>query len=142
MSFTGPILLMTLSLFGGVQEKPDQQAVYTVALEETDCAPTRRVRCSYSFVEVASGKEPPAKRRFDVLFYGGADQSPEKDDAISRLDRLFRIKRKPFFTSTEGKRDTIGYKEPLKLRIEGSKYEFTREDGEKVLVDVEKKTRP
>ena len=94
------------------------------------------------YVEDTGKKNGKDKRHFDISFYMGADQAKRKGDAISRLDRLFKITREastyPFPENT----GTVGYKKPAILRILGSKYKFSREDGEKTVVDLEKMTRP
>jgi hypothetical protein len=140
MNLVGTILLLTLSVPHAWQNR-QKEVSFTVTLEETVCAPTRRLRCHYEFVEVSGDRQGKDKRHFNILFYLGADQSEEKEDAISRLDRLFNIKREvsPPGLDSMG---TIGYKKPVTLRIEGSKYEFSREDAQKIVVDIEKKTRP
>ena len=141
MNLVGTMLLFTLSLLH-IWQNDQKEISYTVTLEETGCAPTRRMRCSYNFVEVSAEREGKDKRHFTIVFYMSADQTEGKEDAISRLDRLFNIKRE--VSSTPGVANTgrVGYKKPVALRIEGSKYEFSREDGEQVVVDIEKKTRP
>src|SRR5262245_24813045 len=96
----GTILLMTLSVPAVWQDDPKKEGAYTVTLEETECVSTRRMRCSYQFVEVSSEKDGKDKRRFNILFYMGADQSERNEDAISRLDRFFRVKREA--SSTPG----------------------------------------
>lgn len=147
MNLVGTILLVTLSVLHVEQADLKTEGSYTVALEKTDCAPTRRMRCSFDFVEVFPKKEGNEKLRFNIVFYLGADQAEgnqagRKEDAISRLDRLFNVTRKAFPTPGEANTDTVGYTKPVTLRIDGSKYEFSREEGEKVVVDIEKKTRP
>jgi len=142
MILTGPILLVTLSVSGTWQNDRNKESTYAVTLEETGCAPTRRIRCSYKFVEVSAGQNRKDKRHFSLLFYMGADRAQGKEDAISRLDRFFRIKREASSTPGVGSKDTVGYKQPVTLRRQGSRYEFSREDGEKIVVDIEKKTRP
>jgi hypothetical protein len=142
MIITGTILLVTLSLVGTWQRDRDSESTCAVTLEETGCAPTRRVRCSYRFVEVAGEQNRRDKRHFNLLFYLGADQAEGKEDAISRLDRFFRINREASSTPGLDSTDVVGYKEPVTLRIHGSKYEFSREGGDRIVVDIEKKTRP
>jgi len=79
----------------------------------------------------------------NILFYIGADLAEgKKDDAISRLDRLFKIKREASLTPGVANTGTVGYQKSVTLRIQGSKYEFSREDGQKIVVDIEKKSRP
>jgi hypothetical protein len=125
------------------QTDPQKEITYTVTLKETGCASTRRMRCSYHFVEVASEKEEKDQRHFNILFYIGADLAEgKKDDAISRLDRLFKIKREASLTPGVANTGTVGYQKSVTLRIQGSKYEFSREDGQKIVVDIEKKSRP
>jgi hypothetical protein len=93
-------------------------------------------------VEVAAEKEGKDKSHFKILFYLGADQSEGKEDAISRLDRFFRIKREESSTAGIANNGRVGNKRAVRLRIEGSKYEFIGEDGKKIIVDIEKQTRP
>jgi hypothetical protein len=100
------------------------------------------MRCSYNFVKVSAERERKDKRDFNIVFYLGADQTEGREDAISRLDRLFNIKREISSTPGGSNTGTVGYQKPVRLRIEGSKYEFSREDGEKIVVDIEKRTRP
>jgi hypothetical protein len=147
MNLVGTILLVTLSVLWLEQDDFKKEISYTVALEKTDCAPTRRLRCSYDFVEVSPRREGKDKRHFNIVFYLGANQEEgkeagRKEDAISRLDRLFNIKREVSSTSGLADTGTVGYTKPVTLRIEGSKYQFAREDGEEIVVDIEKKTRP
>jgi hypothetical protein len=142
MIFLGTILLVTLTVPGAWQDSRKKESNYTVTLEETGCEATRRIRCRYHFVEVSAGQDGKNKRHFNLMFYASADQTAGKGDAISRLDRFFRITREPSPPSGADNADAVGFKEPTTLRINGSKYEFSREDGEKVIVDVEKKTRP
>lgn len=87
-------------------------------------------------------KQEKEKHHFKIEFYIGADQTEDKADAISRLDRLFKIKREVSPTPAVANTGKIGYQAPVTLKIDGSKYEFSREDGETIVVDVEKKTRP
>ena len=141
MSPVGTVLLFALSVLSLWQDDGKKESSYTVTLEETGCASTRRMRCSYHFVEVSDKKEGKDKHHFDMLFYIGADQSEGKEDAISRLDRFFRIKREASSRPWMGTTGRVDYKKLVTLRIEGSKYEFIREDGEKIVVDIEKDTR-
>ena len=141
MNLVGTILLFTLSLLH-IWQNDQKEISYTVTLEETTCASTRRMRCSYNFVEVSAEREGKDKRHFNIVFYIGADQTEGREDAISRLDRLFKIKREASAISEIANTGRVGYKKPVRLRIEGSKYEFSREDGEKIVVDIDKKTRP
>ena len=142
MTLTGPILLVTLSVVATWQNDRNKESIHTVTLEETGCSPTRRIRCSYRFVEDSGGQPGKDKRRFSLLFYMGADRAEGEGDAISRLDRFFGIKREASSTPGVGVTDTVGYKQPVTLRRQGSRYEFSREDGEKIVVDIDKKTRP
>ena len=142
MNLVGTILLFTLSIPWMWQDDQKTGRSYTVTLEETGCASTRRMRCNYRFVKVSSAKEAKDKGHFNILFYMSADQTEGKEDAVSRLDRFFRIKREASLTPGVANLGTVGYKKPVTLRIQSSKYEFIREDGEKILVDIEKKTRP
>ena len=142
MNLIGPILILTLNVLSIWHSDQQNQSTYTVTLEETSCAPTRRLRCGYHFVEVSSENESRDNRHFRILFYIGADQAEGKEDAISRLDRFFRIVQEGSSNPGVENTRTVGYKKPVTLRIEGSKYEFNREDGEKIVVDIEKKTRP
>ncbi|HEU4387050.1 MAG TPA: hypothetical protein VFV34_04590 [Blastocatellia bacterium] len=142
MILTGTILLVTVSCLGTGQDDRNKESTYTVTLEETGCAPTRRIRCSYRFVEVSSGQNRKDKRHFSLLFYMGADQAEGKEDAISRLDRFFGIKREASSAPGAANTDTVGYKQPVTLRRQGSRYKFSREDGETIVVDIEKTTRP
>ena len=142
MNPTGTILVLALSLLPIWQNDQQKESTVTVTLEETGCEPTRRMRCSYHFVEVPGEKEGKDKRHFNILFYIGADQAEGKEDAISRVDRFFRIKREVSSTPGVANTGTVGHKKPVTLRIQGSKYEFSREDGQKIVVDIEKKTRP
>ena len=141
MNLVGTILLLTFSLLN-IWQNDQKEISYTVTLEETGCAPTRRMRCSYNFMEVSAGREGKDKRHFNIMFYVSADQTEGKEDAISRLDRLFNIKREVSTTPGVANTGKVGYKKPVTLRIAGSKYEFSREDGEQIVVDIEKKTRP
>jgi hypothetical protein len=94
-------------------------------------------------VEIADERQGREKRRFNLLFYMGADQAAGTGDAISRLDRFFNIKREPAATpGVSNQMLKAGYTKPVTLRIEGSIYKFSREDGQVVAVDVEKKTKP
>ena len=142
MNLVGTILLFTLSVLCVWQGDQKRGISYAVTLEETGCASTRRMRCNYQFVKVSSEKEEKDKGHFNILFYMGADQAEGKEDAISRLDRFFRIEREASLTPGAANVGTVGYKKPVTLRIQGSKYEFIREDGEKIVVDIGKKTRP
>jgi hypothetical protein len=93
-------------------------------------------------VEVSGEKAEKDKAHFNIVFYIGADQTDGKEDAISRLDRFFRITRQGPSTAGAETTGSVGYKKPVTLRIQGSKYEFTAEDREKIVVDIQKKTRP
>jgi len=142
MNLIRTILLLTLSVLSLWQNDQKKESPYTVTLEETGCASTRRMRCSYHFVEVFSKREGKDKRHFNILFYISADQSEGHEDAISRLDRFFTIKREVSSTPGVANTGTVGYKKPVTLRIQGTKYELSREDGQKIVVDIAKKTRP
>jgi len=142
MNLIGTILLLNLSVLFVWQNDRQKESVYTVTLEETDCASTRRMRCSYHFMEASSERKGKDDGHFNILFYIGADQSKGNEDAISRLDRFFRIKREASSTPGLASTGTVGYKKSVRLRIQGSKYEFSREDGQKIVVDIEKKTKP
>ena len=135
------ILLFILGVSSMPQDDLKRESSHTVTLEETSCASTRRMLCYYNFVEASGEKEGKEKSNFNIRFYIGADQADGKEDAISRLDRFFRIKREA--SSTPGVVNTgrVGNKKAVRLQIKGSKYEFISEDGEKVVVDIEKKSR-
>jgi len=142
MNLVATILLIALSVLSMWQNDQKTERSYTITLEETGCTSTRRMSCSYHFIEVSDEKSGKDKRHFNLLFYIGADQSEEREDAISRLAQFFRIKEESSFSQGAGNTGRVGYKKPVTLRILGSKYEFIREDGEKIVVDAEKKTSP
>jgi hypothetical protein len=142
MNLIGTIALFTFGVLYLWQDDQKKQVSYNVTLEKTDCAPTRRLRCSFDFVEVSGKKNRKDKRHFNISFYMRADLAEGNADAISRLDKLFMVTREvstdPFLENT----GTAGYKKPVRLRIQGSKYKFIREDGEQTVVDIERRTRP
>ncbi|MGH9906713.1 MAG: hypothetical protein ACRD8U_14155 [Pyrinomonadaceae bacterium] len=142
MNLIGTILLLTFGVLSIWQNHRQKQSTYSVTLAETTCLSTRRMRCSYQFVEASSLKQEKDKRHFKIHFYIGADQTIDKEDAISRLDRFFKIKREASSTPGVANTGTVGYKKLVTLRTRDSLYKFTREDGEKIVVDVEKMTRP
>jgi hypothetical protein len=142
MKFIGTILVLALSLLPMWQSDQQKESTFTITLEKTACASTRRMRCSYHFVEISAEKEEKDKRHFSVLFYIGADQAEGKVDAISRLDRFFNVRREVSSEPGIANTGAVGYKKPVTLRIQGSTYEFSHEDGEKIVVDKEKKTTP
>ena len=142
MNLVGTTVLITLSVLYVEQDDIRNEGTYTVALRETGCASTRRMRCSYDFVEASAKREGKGQRHFNLVFYQGADQAEGKADAISRLDRLFNIKREVSSAPGLANTGTVSYTKPVTFRIEGSMYEFSGEDGEKAVVDIEKKTRP
>jgi len=119
-----------------------KQGYYKVALEKTDCASTRRLRCSFDFVEISNRRNRKDKRRFNILFYMGADRAEGKGDAISRLDKLFIVTRATSTSPVLENTGIVGYKKPVRLLIQGSKYKFMREDGEQTVVDIERTTKP
>lgn len=142
MKLIGTILVLALSVLPMWQSDQQKESTFTVTLEKTSCASTRRMSCSYHFVEISAEKEGKDKRHFSVLFYIGADQAEGKVDAISRLDQLFNVRREGSSEPGVANTGAVSYKKPVRLRIQGSKYEFSREDGEKMVVDIEKKTTP
>ena len=142
MNLIGSIVLLTLSVLSVCRNNHQEAVSYTVTLQETGCASTRRMRCSYHFVEVSAERAGKDRRHFNIVFYLGADLAKEKEDAISRLNRLFDIEREVSVTPGVANTGRVGYKKPVRLQIQGTKYEFSREDGENIVVDIEKKTRP
>ena len=135
-------VLFTLGVLGVAQHEATTQGTYTVTLEETSCLSTRRVRCSYRFVDASPETAGPDRRRFDLVFYIGADLAEGGVDAISRLDRLFSVERKVSMNPYAAHERVVRYTRPVSLRIQGSRYEFRRDDGETTVVDSEKRTRP
>ncbi len=75
------------------QDGEKRENAFTVILEETACASTRRMRCNYHLVKIAAEKGEKEKRHFKLVFYLGADQEERNEDAISRLDRFFKVER-------------------------------------------------
>jgi hypothetical protein len=99
------------------------------------------MRCHYRLVEVAAGKAAADLRRFQLLFYQGADLSEAREDAISRLDRLFNVRRALSMKPGLENIGRVGDESPVRLRIQGSAYEFSRQDGMKIVVDIAKTTK-
>jgi hypothetical protein len=121
---------------------PTVEGPYTVFLESTGCDSTRRMRCRYQIAEVAASFPGQDRRRFHLVFYLGADQVAGQGDAIQRLDRLFGVVRHPGADPSIANTGTVGDTRPALLRIEGTRYKFSRESGDQVLVDIDKRTRP
>jgi len=71
MNLLPTALVFTLCSLFICQDDQTRESAFSVTLEETACASTRRMRCNCHFVEVAAEKDGKEKRDFKLVFHIG-----------------------------------------------------------------------